>query len=129
MMYANVPKKSTYALINALLTFFNVLLTLLNAPSLLQTIPLMLFHIPLTFFHVPLMIFKFSQTYDDTLLPNNASKCAAFPFYVYEQCKAPLAGGKDHIAATTSIGAAQQELAEDLVLALFVLCWVSSIKS
>jgi hypothetical protein len=99
----------------------------LNAPSIFLIIPLMLFHIPLTFFHAPSMILKISQTYDHTLLPINASKCAAFPCYVYEQCKAPLAHEKDHVVATTLIGAAQQKLVNDLVLALFVLCWVSSI--
>jgi hypothetical protein len=55
--------------------------------------------------------------------------CVAFLCYIYEQCKAPLASEKDHVATTTSIGVTQQEPANDLVLALFVLCWVSSTKS
>lgn len=129
MMYANIPKKSIDAFLNVVLTFLNVVLTLMNTPSMFLTIPLMFFHIPLTLLHAPSMILKITQTYDDTLLPNDASKCGAFPCYVYEQCKAPLASEKDHVAATTLIGVAQQEPADDLVFALFVLCWVSSIKS
>jgi hypothetical protein len=31
----------------------------------------------------------------------------AFPCYVYEQCKAPLANEKDHVTTMTSIGVAQ----------------------
>lgn len=57
------------------------------------------------------------------------AKCATFPCYIYEQCKAPLAGEKDHIMATTLIGATQQEPIDDLVPMLFMLCWVSSIMS
>jgi hypothetical protein len=83
----------------------------------------------LTLLHVPLMILKISQTYDDTLLLNNVSKCAVFPCYIYAQCKVPLACEKDHVVATMSIGVAQQEPADDLILMLFMLCWVSSIKS
>ncbi len=83
----------------------------------------------MTFLHAPSMILKISRTYDDTLLPNNVSKCATFPCYIYEQCKTPLASEKYHIVATMLIGAAQQEPAYDLVFALFMLCWVSSIKS
>ncbi len=121
-MYANILKKSTDAFLNVLLTLLNVLLTMLNAPSMLLTIPLMLFHIPLTLLHAPSMILKISQTYDDILLLNNVSKCATFSCYIYEQCKAPLAGEKDHVVAITSIGVAQQEPANDLVFTLFMLC-------